>query len=299
MGGIIGAGSVVKGIYPNNCSLAGNPARLLKKDIAWSREMSASNPDKCIRKEYFTKTLESKPSVSGMDVLVIGGTKIMGRQIVNELIRLGNNVTIATRGIHPDDFGTDVNRLIMDVSDSGSSRKALNGRYFDVVFDDLAYCSNYAENVLENVRCGRYVQLSSVEVYKILSMNISEESFDPESIDLVMCNKKDVGYIEGKRQAEALVYQKYKELSAVTVRLPYVVPTSRLKYYCDNIVKGMPMNIYDIDRAFTFVRDTDVGKFLPWIAAQEYCGPLNFAGEGYVKISSIIEHIENKTGKKL
>lgn len=297
-GSIIGAKSVVKGIYPNNCSVAGNPSKLIKKDVAWSREMSANDPDKCIREEYFKQTLESKPSVSGRNVLIIGGTKIMGKQLVKELIRLGNNVTIATRGIHSDDFGTDVNRLIMDVSDRNSVRKALKGRYFDVVFDNLAYCSNYAENVLNNVKCGRYIQLSSVEEYKELSMDISEDRFDPESIELVMCNKKDVGYIEGKRQAEALVYQKYKNVSAVTVRLPYVVPTSRLKYYCDNIVNEVPMNISDTDRAFTFVKDTDVGKFLPWIAAQEYCGPLNFAGKGFVTVGGIIEYIEKKTGKK-
>ena len=58
------------------------------------------------------------------------------------------------------------------------------------------------------------------------------------------------------------------------------------------------MNISDISRAFTFARDTDVGAFLPWIAAQEYCGPVNFSSKGFVTVGEIIEYIEQKTGKK-
>ena len=36
-GSVVGAKSLVKGVFPNNCVLGGNPARLIKKDVAWSR----------------------------------------------------------------------------------------------------------------------------------------------------------------------------------------------------------------------------------------------------------------------
>ena len=65
-----------------------------------------------------------------------------------------------------DAFGIDVNRIVMDVSNRESVYKALKGKYFDVVFDNLAYCSNYVDNVLNAISCGRYIQLSSVEAYK-------------------------------------------------------------------------------------------------------------------------------------
>lgn len=36
-GSVVGIGSVVKGVFPNNCILAGVPARVLRRDVAWER----------------------------------------------------------------------------------------------------------------------------------------------------------------------------------------------------------------------------------------------------------------------
>jgi acetyltransferase-like isoleucine patch superfamily enzyme len=36
-GAVVGIGSVVKGTFPNNCILAGVPARVVRRDIAWER----------------------------------------------------------------------------------------------------------------------------------------------------------------------------------------------------------------------------------------------------------------------
>lgn len=37
-GSVVGAGSLVKGSFTNNCVIVGNPAKLIRKDIAWSRQ---------------------------------------------------------------------------------------------------------------------------------------------------------------------------------------------------------------------------------------------------------------------
>lgn len=57
-GSIIGAMSLVKGKIPNNCTAAGNPARVIRKNIAWSRENGAEDIGECGR-EYVRYTEEA------------------------------------------------------------------------------------------------------------------------------------------------------------------------------------------------------------------------------------------------
>lgn len=295
-GSIIGARSVVKGIYPNNCTITGNPAKKVKEDVAWSRDGMASSLKSCGLPEYAVLTSPAKAPISGRKVLVIGGTRFMGVQLVKELIALGNDVTIATRGRKRDNFGMYVNRLIMDISNEASVKTALAGKHFDVVFDNLAYCSQYANNVLSHVKCDKYIQLSSMEAYENLHPDMREEDFNPYAMQAEI-RGVSVGYVKGKQLAEAIAYQHFKNISVTTVRIPYVTKTDRLFYYCKNIVTQTPMDIADVSRGFTFIRDTEVGSFLPWIAAQDFSGPINLASEGMVTIDMILKYIEAKTGK--
>lgn len=297
-GSIIGANTVLEDIFPNNCSVVGNPARIIKKDVAWSRDMSANNPQKVGRKEYFLPTSESSPALSGRNVLVIGDIRTIEKPLIKKLLTLGNTVTVANKGLSADDFGIDITRLTMDPASPKSTKKALAGRHFDVIFDNTALCSNYTDNILSNVSCDRYVQISSIQTYRELSMNMQENQFVPENTELVMCNRRDVDYVEGRRQAEAVLYQKYNQISAVSVRLPYIMPNPSLAVYCDNIIQDIPLNITDPDRAMTFAKDTDTANFLVWLANQEITGPVNFAGSGFVTVSDIIGYIENKLHKK-
>ena len=56
-GSVIGAQSVVKGRYPNNCVVAGNPAECVKTDVAWSRNMLAADMNvECGEKVNIAKT---------------------------------------------------------------------------------------------------------------------------------------------------------------------------------------------------------------------------------------------------
>lgn len=57
-GSIVGAQSLVKNKFPNNCVIGGNPARMLKKDIAWSRGYGGTDIN-VIDKKYVKPTSEN------------------------------------------------------------------------------------------------------------------------------------------------------------------------------------------------------------------------------------------------
>jgi Acetyltransferase (isoleucine patch superfamily) len=56
-GSIVGTHSLVKGSFPNNCVIAGNPAKVIKKDIAWSHSNAATSIESC-PSEFVKKTEE-------------------------------------------------------------------------------------------------------------------------------------------------------------------------------------------------------------------------------------------------
>ncbi|MCM1254277.1 MAG: NAD-dependent epimerase/dehydratase family protein [Clostridium sp.] len=60
-----------------------------------------------------------------MKILIIGGTRFFGIHMVHELLQKGHQVTIATRGKSQDDFGSRVERIILERTDPDSMRNAL------------------------------------------------------------------------------------------------------------------------------------------------------------------------------
>ena len=236
-----------------------------------------------------------------MNILVIGGTRLMGRHLVSALLREGQDVTIATRGVSKDPFGDKVHRIVFERTDEESIRKNLSGHYFDVVFDSLAYCSEDVRMLLGNISCGRYIMISTTAVYD-KHMDTKEPEFDPLSGEVKWCGRGDFPYDEIKRQAERALVQNYSNLSGVAVRFPFVLGeddyTNRLRFYVEHIISGQPMHIDNYEKQMAFVRSDEAGKFLAFFAENEFTGQINGASEGTISIKEIAEYVERKTGKK-
>ena len=146
-----------------------------------------------------------------MNILVLGGTRFFGVHTVNELIKKGHVVTIATRGITPDSFGNNVNRVIYDRNDKESITSILKGKYYDAIIDKTAYCSNDIKNTLESAEFGKYIYMSSTAVYDPLHIDTKEEEFDPTKKKLMWCSRADYSYNEVKKQAECAINQCYND----------------------------------------------------------------------------------------
>lgn len=64
-GSVVGLSSVVTRVFPNNCIVAGVPARLKRKDVAWERDhltlkkpFYKPNADVLTRSDYWDLTVE-------------------------------------------------------------------------------------------------------------------------------------------------------------------------------------------------------------------------------------------------
>ncbi|WP_030244060.1 NAD-dependent epimerase/dehydratase family protein [Streptomyces sp. NRRL S-350] len=99
------------------------------------------------------------------NVLVIGGNRYFGRQLVTRLRDSGVRVSVLNRGSAPPPPG--VTRLVADRADETALTTALAGRDFDAVVDQVCYTPRQAALAVRAFagRTGRYLMTSTIEVY--------------------------------------------------------------------------------------------------------------------------------------
>ena len=237
-----------------------------------------------------------------MNVLVIGGTRFFGIPMVEELLNSGHEVTIATRGLSADSFGSRVKRLTLDRIDAQSLRSTLSGRHFDVIIDKLAYCSNDIKNLMDVADCDQYIHMSTTAVYDPKHLNTLESDFNGTAKELIWCSRPDFPYDEIKRQAECALWQQYPDRNWIAVRYPFVIGkddyTKRLLFYIEHVMKSIPMYIDNLDCRMGFIRSDEAGRFLAFLAGKPFRGAVNGCSEGTVSIREILDYVEQKTGKK-
>jgi len=238
-----------------------------------------------------------------MNILIIGGTRYFGIHMINTLLDKGHTVTIATRGITPDDYGNKVKRIIFDRSDCDSIKTSrLGDIHYDVVIDKIAYCSNDIKNVMEVLDCDRYIYMSSTAVYEEKSMNTKEDDYDGTNKKLIWCNRNDFSYSEVKRQAENSLFQQYPNKNWTAVRYPVVLGkddyTNRLLFYVEHIINSIPMNVDNLDYQMGYISSDEAGRFLAFIAEKDFKGAINGSAHGTISLREIINYVENKTASK-
>jgi 2'-hydroxyisoflavone reductase len=97
-------------------------------------------------------------------ILVLGGTRFVGRAVVEEALRAGCEVTLFNRGLtNPELFPT-VEKIR---GDRQADLSALNARHWDAVVDVAAYEPSVARRAVETLResVDRYVFVSTLSVY--------------------------------------------------------------------------------------------------------------------------------------
>lgn len=221
--------------------------------------------------------------------------------MVKELIKKGHEVTVATRGKRKDNFKESVERIIVDHTNLKNMHKVFKGKEYDVVYDDIAYCSNDVKRSLESINCKKYIMVSSTAVYN-KHIDTKEEEFNPINKEVIWGNRDDFSYEEGKRQAEYALVNKYKNQNSLVVRFPFVIGkddyTERLLFYVEHIIKEIPMYIDNINDQLGYISSDDAGRFLAFLDDKECIGAINGASLGTISLKEIISYVEDKSGKK-
>lgn len=118
-----------------------------------------------------------------MNILIIGGTRNIGYLLADRLFREGHRVTLLNRGISKDNLPAEIPRLRCDRTDTPQLRRALSGRSFDVVVDNVLYKGSEAEVIVDILKghVGHYLMLSTGQVYLVregLQRPFKESDYD-------------------------------------------------------------------------------------------------------------------------
>jgi nucleoside-diphosphate-sugar epimerase len=192
-----------------------------------------------------------------MQVLVVGGTRFVGYQLVWRLLAGGQAVTILNRNHLPDPFGERVRRIRVDRT-SPELDAALGDGTFDAVVDFAAYTGQDARRAVSLLRgrAGHYIFVSSGQVYLVCEgyraparepdyyRPVIPEPADPH-------DREEWEYGVGKREAEDVLTEAWaaSAFPATRLRLPMVNGERdhqrRVESYLWRILDGGPVLLPD------------------------------------------------------
>lgn len=211
-------------------------------------------------------------------VLVIGGSRFIGRQLVARLVARGDRVTMFNRGTLPDPFGARIERLVGDRT-TGDFERLLAGRTFDAVVDMVAYEGRDAERAVDvfRGRVGHYLLVSSGQVYLVREnprLPSREEDYDGP---LIPRPAGDDGgqwdYGAGKRACEDALVVARDRLPSTRLRIPIVNGPGdnerRIARYVRRMLDGGPLRVAFPDRRVRHVDALEVARTIDLLLGDE------------------------------
>lgn len=235
------------------------------------------------------------------NVLVLGGTRFFGKILVEKLLDAGHTVTIATRGGTQDPFGDRVERIKVDRTDEAALAAAVEGRQWDVVYDNICYNADEARAAIRvfTGKTERYVLTSSLAVYQAGSADLEEGMVNTALLDVPAGAADKVPYGEGKAQAEAVFFRE-APFQAAAARFPIVLGpndyTKRLHFHVDRIKNGVSFAMPNTDARICFIHEEEAADFLKWLGESGVTGPFNAASTGKPKLRELFAAIDRETG---
>ena len=220
-----------------------------------------------------------------MKILIIGGTRFLGRHLVNAARARGHEVTLFNRGqTNPELFG----QLEKLQGDRESDLDQFSGRHWDAVIDTCGYFPRIvrlsADALKDKVES--YVFISSLSVYadfKKIGINEGDPlgTLEDESVE------DSAGELYGPLKALCeRTIQDVFGINSLIVRPGLIVgphdPTDRFTYWPVRVARGGEVLAPDRPEALTQIIDVrDLSDFILELVGQNVCGVFNATGPAH------------------
>ena len=221
-----------------------------------------------------------------MRILVIGGTRFVGRYVVAAALSRGHEVTLLHRGLTGADLFPAAEHLKADRNDAAAVAELLAGKTFDATVDVCAYFPRQVRELADALggRGGHHVFVSSVSAYA----NPAGPGAD-ESSPLAELEDKDTEEVTNesygglKTECERAASAAYGEQNTTIIRPTYVVgpwdPTGRFTRWVDRIGRGGDVLAPEPkDAPMQYVDGRDQGTAIVALAERRTAGAFNTIG---------------------
>ncbi|MFL5912333.1 MAG: NAD-dependent epimerase/dehydratase family protein [Gaiellaceae bacterium] len=213
-----------------------------------------------------------------MKLLVFGGTKFLGRGVVEAAS--GHEVTLVNRGRTNPELYPEIERIELDLT---GNLEPLRGRHWDAAVDlDPTQLPHQTRRRTETVDVDHYVFVSTISVYSDTSQPIDESSalFDPPDPEPETFDPEQYG---GLKVGSERVVQEIFGGRAAIARAGLIVgphdPTDRFTYWPRRLAEGGTVLAPGNPEQWVQLIDArDLGAFLVRLAEQRTSGIFNATG---------------------
>jgi len=238
-----------------------------------------------------------------MRILIIGGTRFLGRQLVESALARGHEVTLFNRGKTNPDLFPQLETILGD-REKDVQKLAQAGRLWDTVIDVAGYLPRIvrlsAEVLKENV--SRYVFISTISVYADFKKIGIDESYPVGKIEGEAI-EEITGETYGplKVLCEKAVQDLYGE-RALIIRPGLIVgphdPTDRFTYWPVRVARGGEVLAPQKPEAPIQVVDVrDLSEFIMKLIEENASGIYNATGPDYaLTIGRLLEVSKQVSG---
>ncbi len=217
-----------------------------------------------------------------MNILIIGGTRFVGRHLVEAALEREHQITLFNRGKSNPDVFPEVETII---GDRESDLAKLDGPRWDAVIDTCGYYPRIvglsAQALKESV--GQYVFISTVSVYADFEAVGMDEDYPLGTIEDETVEEITGGtYGPLKVLCEKAVQETYGE-RALIIRPGLIVgpydPTDRFTYWPLRIARGgKVLTPVGVDEPTQFIHARDLADFTLKLVEEKASGVYNAVG---------------------